>query len=127
MGIGVILKQLIDEKSTNVNELAEKVEVSPQTLYSIIKRDNMKADLDVLFRICETLGVDINIFYAEYQQEFKSSKQPELSSTEQTLLENFRELNEEGQQRLMNSLDDLIYSGRYEKNSINGVDSKKQA
>lgn len=55
--IGTTLQQLITEKGTNVNELAKKIKISPQTLYSIIKRDNMKIDFDVLLRICDALGL----------------------------------------------------------------------
>lgn len=38
MGIGSKLSKLIEANNANPNELARKVGVSPQTIYSIIKR-----------------------------------------------------------------------------------------
>lgn len=128
MGIGIVLNELIKKNGTNVNELAEKIDASPQTLYSIIKRDNMKADLDILYRICEEFEVDINVFYEEYRKgRAQISGSSSLSEEQKKLLEKFDQLNEEGQERLMHSLDDLIYSGRYEKNNIHSLDKKKEA
>lgn len=62
MGIGNKLQKLIEEKNTNVNELAGRANVSPSTLYSIIKRDNTKVDIDVLISICKVLGVPVEYF-----------------------------------------------------------------
>lgn len=62
MGIGNKLQRLIDEKKTNVNELAGRAKVSPSTLYSIIKRDNTKVDIEVLLAICKVLGVPVEYF-----------------------------------------------------------------
>lgn len=68
--IGKTLQLILEEKETNVNELAKKIDVSPQTLYSIIKRDNMKADIDVLLKICVELGVNIERFYGDYYETY---------------------------------------------------------
>lgn len=126
MGIGKILKYLIEEKGTNVNELAEKVEVSPQTLYSIIKRDNMKADLDLLYKISDTLNVDMNVFYLEHKKMLTESE-PEDKQTETQLVENFRKLSAEGQEKVLDYVADLLFSGRYKKHDEHQLDSKKEA
>ena len=60
MGIGSKLSKLIEANNTNPNELARKVGVSPQTIYSIIKRDSKKADIEVLLRIAEIFGVTVH-------------------------------------------------------------------
>lgn len=62
MSIGEKLQKLIVEKQTNVNELSIKAKVSPQTIYSIIKRNSTKADIDVLIRISKILGVPVEYF-----------------------------------------------------------------
>lgn len=64
--IGKTLQAIIEEKGTNINELAKKIGVSNQTLYSIVKRDNMKIDFEVLLKICSVLDVSIERFYADY-------------------------------------------------------------
>ena len=80
--IGTTLQQLITEKGTNVNELAKKIKISPQTLYSIIKRDNMKIDFDVLLRICDALDVEVEVFYKDYIE----NKKPSFLSHEATVV-----------------------------------------
>lgn len=47
-----------------VGELARQVSVPVQTLYSIIRRDNMKIDFDLLLRICDVLDVPVDYFCA---------------------------------------------------------------
>ena len=39
--IGTTLKKLLDEREIKVNEFARQIHVPAQTLYSIIRRDNM--------------------------------------------------------------------------------------
>lgn len=62
MGIGSKLSQLLDANGTNANELANKIGVSPQTIYSMIKRDSKKADIDVLLKIADSFGVNAEYF-----------------------------------------------------------------
>lgn len=60
--IGSTLKQLLATRKMPVGELARRIDVPVQTLYSIIRRDNMKIDFDVLLRICEAIEVPVSIF-----------------------------------------------------------------
>lgn len=66
--IGKLLQNLLDEKGMNVNELSKIIDVSNQTLYSIIKRDNMKIDFEILLKICKALNVSVEYFYNDYVQ-----------------------------------------------------------
>ncbi len=72
MGIGHTLQNLISAKGTNVNAIAVATGVNPQTLYSIIKRDNTKVNIDDLYKVAHFLGVDLNYFYSEYDKEQKN-------------------------------------------------------
>lgn len=65
MGIGSKLSRLMDTQKTNANELARKINVSPQTIYSIIKRDSRKADIEVLLKIADAFGVTAEYFVNE--------------------------------------------------------------
>ena len=65
MGIGIKLSELMEAIVTNANELAKKIGVSPQTIYSIIKLDSKKADIEVLLRIAAIFGVNIEYFVDE--------------------------------------------------------------
>ncbi len=62
MGIGSKLEKLLETNNMNANELARKVGVSPQTIYSIIKRDSKKADIEVLLKIADIFGVTAEYF-----------------------------------------------------------------
>ena len=62
MGIGNKLTKLLNATGTNANELANKIDVSPQTIYSMIKRDRKKADIEVLLKIADFFGVTAEYF-----------------------------------------------------------------
>lgn len=62
MGIGSRLETLMKERHTNANELAQKIGVAPTTIYSMIKRDSKKADIDVLLKIAQAFQVDVSYF-----------------------------------------------------------------
>ncbi len=96
MGIGKTLSAILNEKGTNPNELAEKTKIAPTTIYSIIKRDNTKVDIEVLIKICRALNVDVERFYQEYmtESEIKARQPNKLKYDEQRLLALFRELDE---------------------------------
>ena len=60
--IGSTLKQLLAERKMSVADLAGRIGAPSQTLYSIVKRDNMNIDLDLLVRICRELNVPLEYF-----------------------------------------------------------------
>ena len=71
MGIGSKINTLMNEKNINANELAKRVGVAPTTLYSMITRDNRKADIEVLIKIANELNVSVEYFsdnYVPYHQ-----------------------------------------------------------
>lgn len=79
MGIGNKLQNLIEEKNTNVNELAGRANVSASTLYSIIKRDNTKVDIEVLISICKVLGVPVEYFVENSDGYYTNPETAELA------------------------------------------------
>lgn len=114
MGIGKTLSDILDERKCNPNELADKIGVSPSTIYSIIKRDNMKVDITVLAKICEVLNVKMERFYTEYLAE-NTKPQIVLNDEERILLSKYNNLNSRGKEKLLDYADDLICSGNYSK------------
>ncbi len=62
MGLGVKLTQLMEMHGTHVSDLARKIDVAPQTLHSIIKRDSTRADINILSKIAKVYGVDLDYF-----------------------------------------------------------------
>ena len=97
VGIGSILAELLKAKNMNVAELANQAKVPPSTLYSIIKRDNLKVDIDVLIKISEILGVNTDYFY--------DRRTPyNFSLSEIELIKKYRQLDADGKQRIENQL-----------------------
>ncbi len=62
MGIGDKLQELLDKRQRNVNDLSKATGVAASTIYSIIRRNNTKADLDVLQAIADELCVTLDYF-----------------------------------------------------------------
>ena len=91
--IGSTLKRLLDERRMAVGDLARRISVPPTTLYSLIRRDNMKIDFDMLLRICDVLGVPVQVFCDG------DHAGPELpSAAELALLTKLRALDEYGRE-----------------------------
>ena len=105
MGIGIILSELIEQKKSNVNEIAKIANVSPQTLYSMIKRDSMKVDIEVLIKVSNALGVNVEYFYNKYVAA-KLSPEPNkfLTTDEQKLIKKYRTLDERGKKAVDDTL-----------------------
>lgn len=89
--IGSTLKKLLAQRGMSVNELSRRVDVPAQTLYSIIKRDNMKIGFDILLRICSVLEVPMEVFCSGAGV---SAGRPDLE--EWDILRRWRELDEHG-------------------------------
>ena len=102
--IGKTLQMLLDKKGINVNELATMIDVSNQTLYSIIKRDNTKIDIQILIKICDALNVSPEYFYREYS---KDKEMLILSEHEKMLVRAYR-LHPEHQLSIDTLLDILL-------------------
>lgn len=119
MGIGSTLQELLTLRGTNVNELAKQINISPQTLYSIIRRDNMKVDIDVLARISECLHVNMEYFYNQSLDKKKSPELTEVSpgndKNKQELLQIYDELNADGQTNMMTYAQFLSSQPQYKK------------
>lgn len=114
MGIGKTLSDILKEKDINVNELANKIEVSPSTIYSIIQRDNTKVDITVLARICTELNVSMERFYIDYIDSDKNAKKnPPLTAEEKMILESYRNFNADGKNYLIKQVKTMSASGLY--------------
>lgn len=75
----------------NVSELARRTNVSAQTLYSIIRRDNLKIDFDLLLRICDVLEVPVEAFCGREET-------LRITPGEQRLLRKLRKLDAHGRE-----------------------------
>lgn len=82
----------------------KKIGVPPTTIYSMIKRDSKKADIEVLFKISKELGVD-----AEYFCDIDDGKvkEPSYADVERLLARNGKEFSTEQKMKLIKLLSEL--------------------
>ena len=104
MGIGKKLDELMKKRGTNANELAQKVGVAPTTIYSMIKRDSKKADIEVLIKISEELGVEPEYFCDNVSLKEKRDSFEEI---ELLIARNGRELSPEKRMKLIKLLSEI--------------------
>ena len=123
MGIGSILSELIDKKGANVNRVAQEASISPQTLYSMIRRDSMKVDIEVLIRVCRVLDVPVEYVYNKYKGK-EATAPPSFSAHEIELITKYRTLDENGRE-LVESVLDTVYAQR--TNSVADTSEKTTA
>lgn len=87
---GSMLKKILDNQGITVSELARRVDVSAQTLYSMINRDNQKVDFDLMLRICAELAVPVE----SMSEGIHTAEMPDAA--EMNLLSRYRRLDEQG-------------------------------
>lgn len=110
MGIGAKLSELLKIRNSNPNELADKIGVPASTIYSIIKRDNMKVDISVLAKICKVLNVKMEVFYNEYITDNKTIID---DGQKQIIIANYDMLNQTGRRKLLDYSEDLVANNKY--------------
>jgi len=115
MGIGSILSDLIKAAGTNVNKVAQEASISPQTLYSMIRRDSMKVDIEVLIRVCRVLDVPVEYVYNKYKGAEKIA-QNFYTPQEITLLTKYRNLDDAGRE-LVDSMIDKLHEQQLSKSA----------
>ena len=97
------LRYLMDRDGMNVYQLAPKVGVPSTTIYSILHKRSMQADISVLAKLAAFFKEDIRIFLGVDQYE----KPVHLSSEERLLLSMYRRLNTEGRKKIMDYAGDI--------------------
>lgn len=99
-------------------ELAEKLGVK-NTSVSNWESGYNSIDIETLYRVCGIFGVSVNDMYGV----FSVSPAP-LSDAETYLLDSFRELNEEGREKVTSYVSDLLRTGIYKKDDQSCVVSQ---
>ena len=102
MGIGYKLDKLMRERGTNANELAQKIGVAPTTIYSMVRRDSKKADIEVLIKIARELGVE-----AEYFCDDSAPTEPTYEDVEKLVARNGKRMSTEQKMRLIKLLSEI--------------------
>jgi transcriptional regulator with XRE-family HTH domain len=106
------LKYFREQAEMTIYEVGEKVGKSGKTI-SAWEKGRGQPDADMLLTLCHLYKIDsIAKLYGE-----TSPSPAVLSSSELTLIQTFRKLNEEGQEKVIAYVYDLERIGQYKKNS----------
>ena len=114
---GSMLKEILQEQGISISELARRLNVSAQTLYSMVKRDNQKVDFDMMMHICKLLNVPVE----RLCEDNALPKMPDLR--EWQFIGKYRRMSESGRE-LVNMVIDHELSRREEEPSVNSPESK---
>lgn len=76
MGIKNRLSVLMQERKTNANDLAVKINVSPSTIYSIMQRDSNRIDIDLILKIAHALDVTADELLSDEIKQAEISPSP---------------------------------------------------
>ncbi|MCD2492517.1 helix-turn-helix domain-containing protein [Lacrimispora sp. NSJ-141] len=106
MGIGSRLSELMKYRGTNANELAQKIGVAPTTIYSMIKRDSKKADIEVLIKIARELQVDAE-YFCSGSPSASVPASPSYEDMEELIARNGKNLSAEEKIKLIKLLSEL--------------------
>ena len=114
------LRQAREQSGLTQQDLAEKLGITKSAIGNY-ENGVSSPKWDVLLKIFDVLKVEPNFLY----QDSFSLETPEtspLTPQQSALLSSFELLNEEGQQKALDYVDDLVLTGRYKKCAALGVD-----
>lgn len=118
MGIANKLIELMKTRDTNANELAKKAGIPPTTVYSLIKRDSKRVDIDSLIKIARALGTTADCLCGNDS----NSASLGLSPDESELISCYRKLSREGQDELIKRAHELLDLGYIKSDPIRMVE-----
>ncbi len=125
------LKQAILTKYKSVRAFTTAFNIPYSTLDSVFKRGISNAGVSTMIKIFNALCLDIESVEDGILRPKEPSVEKEtplnLSEADQNLMELFHELNDEGQEKLIDYADDLVTSGKYIKSGPVHMSGEKMA
>ncbi len=123
------LNRYLSDAGLTQKEIADKIGVSPQTFNTWCKGIAIPR-MGKIQKLADYFGIQKSdlIDDTSSSRENKSDiKHPSfiLTEEEHRLLENYRRLNQEGQEKLTEYASDLVDTGKYIKSNPNGLVSEK--
>lgn len=113
MKLGEKLNLIIKQKGMTINQVAVEANIPPSSLYSIIRRNSTKVEIDSFIRICNILDCKPEDFSEEILE--ATNIFAALTADEKTLLDGYRSFNNKGKEKLLDILSDMMHLDRYKK------------
>ncbi len=120
MGVGKNIKRILAEKEMSIKELHEISGISLNTLYSITKRDSTSINPEILASIAKALNVtnfDLTVDVEQLRSDVRLQEEVQnaFGKSAVDLLNNFDQLNAEGQTKASDYVSDLTKLPKYKK------------
>ncbi|WP_159450365.1 helix-turn-helix domain-containing protein [Clostridium merdae] len=126
MGIGKRIKEAREKLGLTQKELGDLLGVTGSAVTNYENEVSHPKE-PIMYKMFEALQVDANYLFQDTMPENENSPAPanaetgELDKQEQTLIQNYRALNDEGKEKLLDYSDDLVSSSKYTKNNQSQV------
>lgn len=120
MSVEQELKGFIVARYGTVKDFAISIDMPPSTLDGVLKRGVGKANISNVIKICHALNISCDALaygYIEPCDNAPSTAAPKQHTLRSDLLQSFDMLNVDGQRKVVEYAEDLVFSGRYEKKS----------
>lgn len=129
MNLSEIIRQFRGENSLTMQQFADNCGLSKGYISMLEKgmqprnKKKIVPSIGTLAKIAQAMRITTDELVAQLDDNQKifvgqpSSSNDTLSSTEQSLITEFRSLNKEGQEKVLDYTADLVASGRYIKNT----------
>lgn len=127
MNLAEIIRQFREEHSLTMQQFADNCGLSKGYISMLEKgrqprnKKKIVPSIGTLAKIAQAMRITTDELVAQLDDNQKifvgqsSSSNDSLSSAEQSLITEFRSLNEEGQEKVLDYTADLVASGRYNK------------
>ena len=125
MTTGERIRQLRIEHQITQEELGTKVGVQKAAIYKYENGLIVNLKRSTLEKLAIVLETTPTYLMGLEDSESNSTVLSELTPQQSALLSSFNQLNEEGQQKAVDYVDDLVLTGRYKKCAALGVDQNE--
>lgn len=110
--LGALLRDARNAAHYTQDDAAKKIGKTPQSV-SLWEKGKTKIDIEALASLCQMYGIPIDTMLIEAGADLPTpTKRPE-DPLQKSLLLSFSQLNKEGQERLVETADDMVSSGKY--------------
>lgn len=109
------LKELRKANSITQEQLAAIIGVERSSVGKYEGKSQIIPSDDVKYKIAEYFGVSVDYLMGYTDSPNPPMQESQLTEAEHKLIDGFRSLNEEGREKLIDYVDDLIQSGKYIK------------
>lgn len=110
------LRKLFESSGLTQSDICKQTDINKGALSSYLSGRYFPKQKS-LEKLANIFGVSIEYLMGLSDDTDSPSSNSSLTAGEQQIVSSFRQLNEEGRERLLNYADDLVASGRYIKNN----------